>query len=149
MERLRTAWTSGLRLLHATVTISALVFAALTVERSLRDQDRSLAQQLTIHHFERSSWFAMNAGKYESIDPELTRRFREVAAWHARRAREFQRMDPGEVAGESERDLEHDRSEDPLLVRALKYDSILGKRGSEATGKAEGNGGGESRTASP
>ncbi len=149
MERLGTAWKGGLRLLLAAVAISALAFLAPAVERYLRGQDRSLAQELTIHHFERSSWFAMNAGKYEGIDPELTRRFREVAAWHARRAREFQRMDPGEVAGESERDFEHDRSEGPLLVRALKYDSILGKRGSEATGKAEGNGGGESRTAPP
>jgi hypothetical protein len=107
----------------------------------LRGQDRSLAQQLTIYHFERSSWFAMSAGKFESIDPELTRRFREVAAWHAQRAREFQRMNTRDVARESERDLENDIVEGQLLEQALRYDSDLGEKSNEAMGKAQGIGG--------
>ena len=82
----------------------------------------------------------MNAGKYEGIDPGLTRRFRELAAWHARRAREFQRMNPGDVARESERDLELDIEEGRLRERALRYDSILRKRQSEATEEAERHG---------
>ena len=41
-----------------------VVVLGLAVERSLRGQDRELCQELVIHHFERSSWFAMNAERY-------------------------------------------------------------------------------------
>jgi hypothetical protein len=115
MERSRAAWKTGLGLLIAAVAVSALVLAALAIERFVRAPDRALGQGMALHHFERSSWFALNAERYAAIDPELTDRFRELVVWHARRAREFQRMSPGDVARESERDLEHDRSEAQLL----------------------------------
>jgi hypothetical protein len=130
----------GFRLLLAAAAVLAVVLG-LTVERFIRGQDRQLCQEIVIHHFERSSWFAMNAEKYESIDPELTRRFKEVAAWHARRAREFQRMITSDVARESGRDLEHDRVEGRIMEQALKYNSILRKRSREAAEKTENNGG--------
>jgi hypothetical protein len=105
---------------------AALAFVlGLSAGRLTRGPDRALAQELVIHHFERSSWFAMNAGKYEAVDPGLARRFRESAAWHARRAREFQRMDAGEVAREAERDNEHDLADGRLRERALKLDPLL------------------------
>lgn len=85
-----------------------------------------MAQELVIHHFERSSWFALNAGKYEGLDPELSHGFRASAVWHARRAREFQRMTTGDAVRESERDAEHDLADARLLERALRYDSLLG-----------------------
>jgi hypothetical protein len=69
------------------------------------------------------------AEKYAAIDRELTDRFREAAVWHARRAREFQRMNPGDAARESERDLEHDRSEAQPLERSLRIDSLLRAKG--------------------
>jgi hypothetical protein len=112
----------GVRLLIAAAAVLAVV-AGVTVERFLRGHDRELCQAIVIHHFERSSWFAMNAEKYAGIDPELTRRFREVAAWHARRGREFQRMEMSDVARESERDLEHDQVEGRLIERAAKSGS--------------------------
>jgi hypothetical protein len=109
-------------------TAVLVVVSGLAVERSLRGQDRELCQELVIHHFERSSWFAMNAEKYADLDPELTRRFKEIAAWHAKRAREFQRMETSNVAREAERDLEHDKVEGRLMERAVKSNSILRKR---------------------
>ena len=57
-----------------------------------------------------------------------------MAAWHAWRAREFERMNTGEVARESERDLEVDIEEGRLRERALRYDSILRKRGRRGHG---------------
>src|SRR3954447_8397099 len=114
MEWKRAVRTLGVRSLIVAAAV-LVVALGVAVERSLRGQDRELCQELVIHHFERSSWFAMNAEKYADIDPELTRRFKEMAAWHARRAREFQRMDPSNVAREAERDLEHDKVEGRLM----------------------------------
>ena len=110
------------------VLIGAIaLYGGRAADRHRRGPDRALAQELVIHHFERSSWFAMNAGKYEAVDPDLARGFRESAAWHARRAREFQRMDAGEVAREAERDNEHDLADGRLRERALKLDPLLPK----------------------
>jgi hypothetical protein len=102
--------------------------------RLTRGLDRALAQEFVIHHFERSSWFAMNAGKYEAVDPDLAREFRESAVWHARRAREFQRMDAGEAVREAERDNEHDLADGRLRERELKLDPLLSK-GDQVTGR--------------
>src|SRR4051812_5390196 len=95
MEWRRAVRTLGVRSLLVAVAVLVVVLG-FAVERSLRDHDRELCQEMVIHHFERSSWFAMNAEKYADIDPELPRRFMEMAVWHAKRAREFQRMSLGE-----------------------------------------------------
>jgi hypothetical protein len=123
----------GLLLVVAAVTAVAI---GLGIDRFARGRDRALAQELVIHHFERSSWFALNAGKYESLDSGLARGFRESADWHARRAREFQRMDTGDVARESERDAVHDLTDARLLGRALRCDSLLGAQ-NHAAGSPE------------
>jgi hypothetical protein len=102
--------------------------------RLTRGPDRALAQELVIHQFERSSWFAMNAGKYEAVDPDLARKFRGSAAWHDRRAREFQRVDASNVAREAVRDTEHDLADGRLRERALKPDPLLSK-GDQVTGR--------------
>lgn len=137
-------WPTAMRNLGLLLATAALVPLALTVERYYRGQDRSLAQQLAIHHYERSSWFAMNAGKYEAVDPELAGKFRELAKWHYGRASGFVRMPAGDVAAESERDSEHDAVEYPLLERALKHDSSLREEKEEAAW-----GGRDSRSVSP
>ncbi|MFO0890934.1 MAG: hypothetical protein U0790_17545 [Isosphaeraceae bacterium] len=107
--------------------VTAGVYLALAADRFARGHARALAQKLVIHHFERSSWFALNAGKLEGVDPDLAARFRESAAWHAQRARAFQRMDPAAAALESERDAPHDLSDGRLMERALKLDASCGK----------------------
>jgi hypothetical protein len=122
------------QLLVAAAALGVVLWVS--TERLTRGPDRALAQEFVIHHFERSSWFAMNAGKYVAVDPDLARKFRESAAWHARRAREFQRMEAGEVAREAELDNEHDLADGRLRERALKIDSLLSKRG-QATGGPE------------
>lgn len=136
----------GLPILLALIVAGA-VFVGLAADRFTRGQDRALAQEVVIRHFERASWFAMNAGKYEGIDPELTQKFRESAAWHARRAREFQRMNTGEVPREAERDAEHDLSDGRLMERALRCDSLLNAM-DQATGRLERDEG-KARDASP
>jgi hypothetical protein len=45
-------------------------------------------------------------------------------------------MNPGDVVRESERDLEHDRSEGQLLERSLRIDSLLRAKG-QATEEPE------------
>ncbi len=137
----------GFRLL-AFLAAAGAVAAGLAVDRLVRGHDRALAQELVIHHFERSAWFAMKAPDYEGIDPELARRFRESAAWHARRAREFQRMDPGAAARESGRDLDREVVEGRLLERALRCDAILAATRGEATPPA-GDGAGDEPATSP
>lgn len=117
----------GLAVLLASA-VAGGVYLGLAVDRFARGQDRALAQELVIHHFERSSWFALNAGNYEELDPALARGFREAAAWHARRAREYQRMDPAVVARESERDTARDLSDGRLMERALRHDAARGKQ---------------------
>src|SRR5262245_12322903 len=114
MMMARLARNSGLALLLVVATAAAVALG-IRIERMTRGEDRALAQEMAIHHFERSSWFARNAGKYEGLDPELTRRFREAAEWHARRANEFRRMDTGNVAREAERDVEHDLADGRLM----------------------------------
>jgi hypothetical protein len=141
MERVRAAWKAGLRLLVAAAAVAVLVAVGLAVERYASGRERELAQQLIIHHFERSSWLALNAGRYAKTDPELSRRFCELAAWHARRAREFQRMNTGDVARESERNLEHDPLESRLMERALRWDARFGERSGEAAEGSETDGG--------
>jgi hypothetical protein len=116
-----------------------IVVLGLGIQRFLRDQDRELCHEMVVHHFERSSWFAMNAGKYEDLEPELARRFMESAAWHANRAREFQRMSLGDVVRQAEQDLEHDKVDGHLMERAAKYHPILRKR-SEAAKQVERDG---------
>jgi len=137
-------WTRTLRPLGLGLLLIAGVALAVVLglhgERTTRGQDRALAQEVVIHHFERASWFAMNAGKYEAIDPELAQGFRESATWHASRAREFQRMNTGEVPREAERDAEHDLSDGRLMERALRCDTILRKNNDEAPKKAERDG---------
>lgn len=121
----------GLGLLVVFVVAGAVVIG-LAIERTTRGQDRALAQEIVIHHFERSSWFALNAGKYEGLDPDLAQGFRESATWHAHRAREFQRMNMADVPDETERDAEHDRSDCRLLERALRCDAVLSERSDAA-----------------
>src|SRR5690349_3596731 len=99
MERPRASRNLGLGLLLVVAAATAVAVAP-GVDRFARGRDRDLAQELVIHHFERSSWFALNAGKYEGLDAELSRGFRESAVWHARRAREFRRMSTGDVVRE-------------------------------------------------
>jgi hypothetical protein len=41
-----------------------VVVLGLAVERYLRGQDRELCPEMVIPHYERSSWFAMNAERY-------------------------------------------------------------------------------------
>lgn len=139
MEWPRVLRNLGLGLLLIAGVAGAVVLG-LTVERRTRGQDRALAQEVVIHHFERASWFAMNAGKYEGIDPGLADGFRDSAAWHARRAREFQRMNTVEVPHEAERDAEHDVVDGRLMVRALRCDSTLRRNRIEATKQAERDG---------
>src|SRR4051794_17299174 len=147
MEWRRAVRTLGVRCLF--VAAAALVIVlGWAVERFARGRDRELCQEIVIQHYERSSWFAMNAEKYADIDPELTRRFKELAAWHARRAGEFQRMETSNVAREAERDLEHDKVEGRLMERATKSNSLLRKRSREAAEKAERDGG-DARTIPP
>jgi hypothetical protein len=151
MEWRKTVRTLAVRslIVAAAVLVVILGWAA---ERFARGRDRELCQELIIQHFERSSWFAMNAEKYQDLDPELTRRFKEMAAWHAKRAREFQRMETSNVAREAERDLEHDKVEGRLMERAAKANSLLRKRkrkrSREAAEKAERDGG-DARTLPP
>jgi hypothetical protein len=146
MDWHRTVRTLGIRFLIGAATV-LVVFLGLAIDRHLRRPDRDLRQELVNHHFERSSWFALNAEKYAELDPDLTRQFKEVAAWHANRAHEFQRMGFGDVVPQAERDLEHDKVDGHLIERAAKYNPILRKRRAAAN-QADRDGSG-ARTASP
>ena len=127
MEWRRAVRNLGARFLFAATVVLALILG-LSIHRFA--WDRVLRHELVAHHFERSSWFAMNAAKYEELDPELAQRFTESAAWHAKRAREFQRMSDGEVVHQAEQDLEHDKDDGHLMERAATVDGRLaGRRG--------------------
>jgi hypothetical protein len=141
MEWRRAVRNLGTRFLFAATVVLALILG-LSIHRFVWDRNRELRHELVAHHFERSSWFAMNAGKYEELDPDLARRFMEAAAWHAKRAREFQRMSDGEVVHQAEQDLEHDKDDGHLMERAAKYGPILRKRSREASEQAEREGAG-------
>jgi hypothetical protein len=147
MEWRRAVRNLGTRFLFAATVVVALILG-LSIHRFIWDRDRELRHELVAHHFERSSWFAMNAAKYEEFDPDLAQRFMESAAWHAKRAREFQRMSDGEVVHQAEQDLEHDKDDGHLMERAAKYGPILRKRSREALEEAQGQGGG-TRTSRP
>jgi hypothetical protein len=66
-------WPKGVRKLGLgllLVAAAALAVAlGLAAERFTRGPDRALGQEMALHHFERSSWFALNAEKYAAIDP--------------------------------------------------------------------------------
>lgn len=105
------------------VLVVAVAAAILTLGLSGRGllgrPEREVMQEVVIHHFERASWFALNAEEYETLCPGLGREFREMATWHARRAREYQRMDAAVLAAALEQDARHDREEGQLMDRAL------------------------------
>ena len=65
MEWRRAVRTLAVRSLVVAAAILVVVLA-LAVELSLRGQDRELCQEMVIQHYERSSWFAMNAEKWTS-----------------------------------------------------------------------------------
>lgn len=109
----------GLHVLLVSVA-TAVVFLGFSGRGLLSRPEREVIQEAVIHHFERASWFALNADEYEKLCPGLGSEFREAATWHARRAREYQRMDPAELGFELEQDAGHDREEGRLMDRALK-----------------------------
>lgn len=102
------------------VAAAAVVCVGLSNRGLLGRPEREVMQEAVIHHFERASWFALNADGYEKLCPGLGLEFREIATWHARRAREYQRMDPAALTVGLEQDAVHDREEGQLMDRALK-----------------------------
>jgi hypothetical protein len=70
MEWRRAVRNLGTRFLFAATVVLALI-VGLSIHRFVWDRDRELRHELVAHHFERSSWFAMNAAKYEELDPDL------------------------------------------------------------------------------
>lgn len=137
MEWVRIVLNDGLRLIAAAVLAGAAIGVVLCLDRRAEALDRELAQELATHHFERSSWFAIQGWTRADDDPELRVRFRDEALWHARRARAFQRMSPAEVVAEAERDAEHDRLEGRLMDRVLtrRAARLAGASPTEGTGR--------------
>jgi hypothetical protein len=127
MEWPRAVCTLAIRLLIGATTV-LVFFLGLAIDRHLSRPDRDVRQELVNHHYERSSWFALNAEKYAEFDPDLARQFKEVATWHAERAHEFHRMSLGDVVRQADQDLEHDKVDGQLIERAAKYNPILRKR---------------------
>jgi hypothetical protein len=103
-----------------------------------------LAQEVVIHHLERTSSLARSAENYAGLDPALADGFHQSAAWHAQGPGESRRMDAADVSRGTGRDAEHDRSDGRLPERAMSCDSILRQENNKPAGKA-GRGGGDAR----
>ncbi len=74
-------WRWVLEVLLAAVA-AGVVLLGWTGRGPLGRPGREVIQDAVIHHFERASWFALNAQDYEALRPGLGREFREMAEWH-------------------------------------------------------------------